>query len=233
MTKDARIRFEPCPISESIQPVKYISKTPVPNNLDDDRKVNVEPHIEAHVEQNDEKDKMISKDRSDIIYTFCNHAPSQDVFANLKPEKSDPIPNIFTSLSNSTTSITKPKIECELNTSKDIEILETLGDVLNTAYEDLSTKANWGLVLQEMKRFHQWEMDKEETKQIRNTLLAEADMKNSNLLSENFRLAFQVSELEKKAQNFQTKDKKQIDLISHLCVFVSGILTWYIYLLCV
>jgi hypothetical protein len=82
----AIVRFETCPISKSIQPIKFIDKSKL-TTVDDDTNLNPEKEIVP------EKSKLIAVDddtnlnpEKEIvpIWSYCPKGPPKDVFKNLQ-----------------------------------------------------------------------------------------------------------------------------------------------------
>jgi hypothetical protein len=243
MSKDSRMRFEPCDARAPILPNKFVLSN---TNIDDDTKLQSSQDVD-HCESF--KYKAVTSTHTPInafnfkptvvpkISTSSMVIPPFVKKTNLIEDilREKPTPNVLTDNlirieqavdEKKTDSVDEYK-KLQVETTLEINDNKALDTKLCSEINDTSKEnqiVTPPIFLNELEEYHKWvEANKEETN-IRNELLSEAEVKISNLTQKNHKLESQIA-------NLQNKDIVTLDFTGYGVVFVIGMITWYVVLL--
>ncbi len=150
-----------------------------------------------------------------------NETTSQHLILNEEKTKNELLENHVFHFSNETTSL--PLI---LNKEK------TKDELLEKKVQNVE-KQKWKLVLNELSEFQIWLAEKNEALNIKTELLLEANIKISNLEQENNGLKLQLQDIHSESvPSSHNTSHSELNFSSYGIVFVIGMATWYMVLLC-
>jgi hypothetical protein len=247
MSKESRIRFEPCDARAPILPNKFVLSN---NNIDDDTKLQSSQDVDhcesfkykavtsTHLPINafNFKPTIIPKisTSSMVIPPFVKKTDpiviqEQEVLSEL------PIPNVLTDdvirvkqvVDEKKTDTVDEYKKLHVETTPEINDNKVLDTKLSSEIND-TLKENQivtpPIFLNELEEYHKWVQANKEETNIRNELLSEAEFKISNLTQKNHKLESQIATL-------QNKNVVTLDFTGYGVVFVIGMITWYVVLL--